>query len=85
MYMYDTVGSYPPHHHRTHGSKKLPFKDAVLNKLDTAFSSSQFHTLYNFADAITLHVPSKYYPEKLTNSALWKLVEMEVCVRYYRV
>ncbi len=72
----------PPNHHRIHGSMKQPFKNAVLNKLDTAFSSSQFHTLINFADAITLHVPSKSYSDKLTKSALWKLVEMEVCIEF---
>ncbi len=48
-----------------------------MSTLETTFSSSQFHDILCFSDAITLHVPSLEYEKKLTESALWKLQELQ--------
>ncbi len=48
-----------------------------MSTLEITFSTSQFHEIFRFSDAITLHVPSLEYEKKLTESALWKLQELQ--------
>ena len=64
--------------HRINTSMKVTFKDAIKDKLDTAFSSSQFAKLFSFNDSVVFHVPSTEHEEKLKQSALWKLKDLEV-------
>lgn len=63
---------------RTHGAMKQAFKNSVLEKLSTAFSSSQFERQYTFQEAFTLQIPSKQYTDKLSKGALFKLMEKEM-------
>ena len=57
---------------------ELSFLKAVEHKLYCAYSNSSFVQFRNFDNAVTFHIPSSDYDDKLKESALWKLWELEL-------